>query len=347
MAKLLLIEDNDEVRENTAEILALAGYDISEAPNGKKGVEVALEKVPDLIICDIMMPEMDGYEVLNILSQNPKTNRIPFIFLSAKSENADIRKGMNLGADDYITKPFQEKELMEAIEARMQKSKFMNQASSGSAENALDDLASQSKGMEELLKHTKKQRYDKRQSVYEEEKTPTHLFLLKSGKIRTFRIHQDGKEMTSVVLKPGEYFGYVPLLEERNYEESAEAMEDSEVVLIPRENFMQLLFNDRMVAAHFIRLMSNDIEQKEKQLIDMAYNTVRRRVADALLALHDKFPENQQGIELGRENLASMAGTSTETAIRMLSEFKHDKLVEIKGRWVKVVEPEKLRKAPY
>jgi DNA-binding response OmpR family regulator len=347
MAKILLIEDNDEVRENTAEILTLAGYDVSEASDGAKGVSAAKSNVPDLIICDIMMPEMDGYEVLNHLSHSPTTNRIPFIFLSAKSESSDVRKGMNLGADDYITKPFQEKDLMEAIEARLKKADMLTKAVGTSDEHTITNLAKQSSGMEELMSNTEALTFDKKQRIYEEGGNPNYLYFLKSGRVRTFRVHQDGKEMTSMVLKPGEYFGYVALLEERAYEESAEAMEESEMVAISKDQFSTLLFNDRMVAAFFIRLMSNNIEQKEKQLIDMAYNTVRRRVADALLALHDKFPDTDQGIELGRENLASMAGTSTETAIRMLSEFKHDKLVEIKGRWVKVVEPEKLRKAPY
>ena len=104
--KILLIEDNPEVRENTSEILELAGYDVVTAPNGKLGVEIAQNSHPDLIICDIMMPELDGYGVLHILNKNIDTAGIPFIFLTAKPEKIDIRKGMNLGADDYLTKPF-------------------------------------------------------------------------------------------------------------------------------------------------------------------------------------------------------------------------------------------------
>jgi Response regulators consisting of a CheY-like receiver domain and a winged-helix DNA-binding domain len=122
MTRILLIEDNPEVRENTTEILELAGYNVQTAPNGKVGVELAQKQNPDLIICDIMMPELDGYGVLHILNKRNEIAGIPFIFLTAKTETADIRKGMNLGADDYLTKPFEETDLLNAIEARPRKS---------------------------------------------------------------------------------------------------------------------------------------------------------------------------------------------------------------------------------
>src|SRR5687768_9157804 len=121
MKKILLIEDNQEIRENTAEILGLANYKVLEAENGKVGVELAKNEQPDLIICDIMMPQLDGYGVLHMLSKNPATSSIPFIFLTAKSEKEDFRKGMNLGADDYLTKPFDDLELLDAVEMRLKK----------------------------------------------------------------------------------------------------------------------------------------------------------------------------------------------------------------------------------
>jgi len=106
MKKILVIEDNAHIRENTAEILSLANYSVITAENGKVGVDLANKEKPDLIMCDIMMPELDGYGVLHILSKKPETALIPFIFVSAKTERSDIRKGMELGADDYLVKPF-------------------------------------------------------------------------------------------------------------------------------------------------------------------------------------------------------------------------------------------------
>src|SRR6188508_814735 len=118
---ILLIEDNNELRDNTAEILELANYKVSTAENGKVGVEQALKSKPDLIICDIMMPVLDGYGVLHLINKNPELSAVPFIFLTAKSERGDFRRGMEMGADDYISKPFTDIELLNAIDSRVKK----------------------------------------------------------------------------------------------------------------------------------------------------------------------------------------------------------------------------------
>src|SRR5271169_2713970 len=121
MKSVLVIDDNADIRDNTAEILDLAGYKTFKAENGKKGVDIALKEKPDVIICDIMMPELDGYGVLHLLRKNAETQNIPFIFLTAKTERSDFRKGMEMGADDYITKPFEDIELLNAVESRLKK----------------------------------------------------------------------------------------------------------------------------------------------------------------------------------------------------------------------------------
>lgn len=121
MKKILLIEDNDDIRNNTAEILELSNYEVFTAENGKAGIEQALKHIPDLIICDVMMPVLDGFGVLHSLQKNKSVKNIPFIFLTAKTERSDIRKGMELGADDYITKPFTGTELLNAVDSRIKK----------------------------------------------------------------------------------------------------------------------------------------------------------------------------------------------------------------------------------
>jgi anti-anti-sigma factor len=125
MTTILAIEDDTKIRENIQEILELEGFDVLTAENGKIGVQLAQAHHPDLIICDVMMPELDGYDVLVALRQDPSTLKIPFIFLSAKATTADFRKGMSLGADDYLTKPFTPSELREAISIRLQKQTTM------------------------------------------------------------------------------------------------------------------------------------------------------------------------------------------------------------------------------
>lgn len=119
MKKILLIEDNEDIRNNTAEILELYNYDVVVAENGKLGVIKAMENKPDLIICDIMMPELDGYDVLHAIQRNETMKNTPFIFLTAKSERNDFRKGMEMGANDYITKPFGGAELLDAVNSRL------------------------------------------------------------------------------------------------------------------------------------------------------------------------------------------------------------------------------------
>jgi DNA-binding NarL/FixJ family response regulator len=130
MKKILVIEDEPEMRRNLATILKLEKFDVVQAENGRVGVETAKRELPDMILCDVMMPEMDGHAVLQALRDNPKTVTTPFIFLTAKGEKADLRSGMNLGADDYLTKPVAKTDLLSAISARLKRSE--QQLTSGS-----------------------------------------------------------------------------------------------------------------------------------------------------------------------------------------------------------------------
>lgn len=123
MSKILIIEDDKEIIETLKELLTLEGYDVVSANSGKEGIKAAMRHHPDLIICDIMMPEMDGYEVIKTLQHNQSTFNIPFLFLTAKTAKSDLRFGMELGADDYITKPYEDNDILNAIEARLKKKK--------------------------------------------------------------------------------------------------------------------------------------------------------------------------------------------------------------------------------
>ncbi len=119
--KILVIEDEKDVRLNIIEILTSGGFYSLNADNGLTGIQLAKERSPDLVICDIKMPDFDGYNVLEALRQDPRTAMIPFIFLTAKADKADVRQGMNLGADDYLTKPFRRVELLDTIAARLKR----------------------------------------------------------------------------------------------------------------------------------------------------------------------------------------------------------------------------------
>mgnify|MGYP000946400669 FL=1 len=336
MKTILLIEDNTEVRENTAEILELANFKVLQAENGKIGVEIANANSIDLIICDIMMPVLDGYGVIHLLGSNPKTASIPFIFLTAKSERGDFRKGMEMGADDYITKPFDDIELLKAVESRLKKTELLKNEFTRD-ENGINSFLDEAKSLQELknLSDTAKVKtFKKKELIFTEGNNPNYLYLLQKGKIKTFRAHEYGKVLIISLVKEGDFFGYTALLDETQYNESAEALEDSSVVLILKEDFYALLNNNHGVMKRFVRLLSNEIQEKEEQLLKMAYSSVKKRVAEALLKLQKQYQQNNKdsfSISISREDLANIVGTATESLIRTLSDFKQEGLIEIKG----------------
>lgn len=344
MKTILLIEDNLDVRENTAEILELADYNIITAENGKIGVELAKKNLPDLIICDIMMPELDGYGVLHILSKNVKTSSIPFIFLTAKADKSDFRKGMNLGADDYLTKPFEETELLDAIESRLRKNEwFKNSFQPG--EEGLNQLYDQAKSLEELKNlslNRQTRKYQKKDTVYREGSYPHEVFLITKGTVKTTKIDNYGKELITNLYKAGEFLGFIPVIEESEYQETAIAMEDVDVSIIPVDDFVSLLNTNRDVSRMFIKMLANDVEEKEEKLLRLAYSSVRERVATALLELADKY--NSLQLKLSREDLANIVGTAPETLIRALSEMKKSGIIESKGKEITILDNNKLQK---
>lgn len=347
MKTILVIDDNTDIRENTAEILTLAGYQTFTAENGKRGVEIASREKPDLIVCDIMMPELDGYGVLHLLKNRPETENIPFIFLTAKTERTDFRKGMEMGADDYITKPFDDIELLKAIEIRLKKIGII-QAQYAQGEQGANELLKELKtsGLISLdPSQYDSERVPKKSIVYHEGKRPKYLYHLRSGKIKTFRIHEDGKEYITNLYSAGDYLGHVALLENNSYDDTAEVLEEAEVVLIPREDFLTAVFNDMNIATRFIKLISRDVKEKEERLLRLAYDSLRKRVAKALVDIQTKFGLNgdQPAIDIPREDIAQYVGTATESLIRTLSDFKSEKLIEIREGKIRILQSEKLR----
>lgn len=343
---ILIIEDNDDIRESTAEILELANYEVLQAANGRTGVDLAVNHQPDLILCDIMMPELDGYGVLYLLHKNDQTSNIPFIFLTAKAERLDMRKGMEMGADDYLTKPFDDVELLNAIEIRLSKRDRQQLYYSQSLEK-LSVLFSNNSGLQELEKvisARKVRAIKKKQVVYYEGDNVSGVYLVMNGKVKTFKLSQDGRELLTGMYGQEEYFGVTSLLLNAAYKESAEALEDSTVCMLPKDLIDDLLNRYPDVARQFIQLISNNLQDKEDQLLQLAYHSVRKRMAEVLTRL---CKQEEQGAELvlkiSRDNLAAMAGMATETVSRILSDFKDEGIIERKGSQIIVLDPLKLQ----
>jgi len=351
MRRLLVIDDHHDIRENTAEILSLAGYEVLTAENGKRGVEMALKEKPELIICDIMMPELDGYGVLHLLRKNETTLETPFIFLTAKTERVDFRKGMEMGADDYITKPFDEIELLNAIEIRLKKNDIIQSKYSVNERGASEFIADLSaSGILRLNADTAETReLPKKMLLYQEGKRSKSLFLLKIGKIKAFRINEDGKEYITNLYVPGDYIGYLPLLENRSYEDTAEILEDAEVAVFPKEEFLDALYQDLQVAGKFIRLIALNVKEKEERLLSLAYDSLRKRVAKGLIDIHGKFAGSvsSMAISISREDIAQYIGTATESLIRTLSDFKAEKLIDIQEGKIRITDMQKLQNLLY
>jgi CheY-like chemotaxis protein len=352
MNRILVIDDNTDIRENTAEILTLAGYTTYTAENGKKGMEIAIKEKPDLIICDIMMPELDGYGVLHMLKKNPGTEHIPFIFLTAKAERGDFRKGMEMGADDYITKPFDDLELLKAVEIRLKKLTVL-QGQYEAGEKGASKLMKDLKGSGWLLADPERYNSEmmmKKQVLYSEGKHARFLYYLQSGKIKTFKMHEDGKEYITNLYGADDFLGYVALLEDRPYSDTAEILENAEVVAIPKDDFLQAIYNDMTIASKFIKLITNDVKEKENRLLRLAYDSLRKRVARALVDVQQKFTKTDSdpvAIEISREDFAQYIGTATESVIRTLSDFKSEKLIEIKEGKIKILNRDKLNHLLY
>jgi len=348
---ILIIDDNEDIRENTAEILSLGGYRTLTAENGKKGVEMAIDKVPDLIVCDIMMPELDGYGVLHLLKKNPGTENIPLIFLTAKSERSDMRKGMEMGADDYVTKPFEEIELMNAIESRLRKYDILHKKYNPSGKG-LSELANdlRKSGMLHLeLSNYNSELYSKKQVIYTEGKRPRFLYYLVKGKIKGFKTHEDGKEYITDLYSDGDFIGYPALIEEKNYDDTTVALEESEVIQIPKDDFRESIEGDITVASKFIRIITQNVKDKEERLLNLAYSSLRKRVAKALVDIYEKFNSKGENrpIEISREDIAHYVGTATESLIRTLSDFKSEKLIAIREGKISIDNPEKLKNLLY
>ena len=351
MKSVLVIDDNADIRDNTAEILELAGYKTFTAENGKRGVELAQQQKPDVIVCDIMMPELDGYGVLHLLRKNPDTEHIPFLFLTAKTERSDFRKGMEMGADDYITKPFEDIELLNAIETRLRKAAIFE-----------NKYAPSQQGINQFIKDVKSaglinqladqydvELYTRKQVLYQEGKRPRFLYYLVKGKVKGIKTHEDGKEYITDLFSDGDFIGYPALIEDKNYDDSTIILEDSDIMQIPKEDFLQMIYGNIDVAAKFIRIITQNVKEKEERLLNLAYSSLRKRVAKALVDIQAKFNAEHpdKPLEISREDFAHYVGTATESLIRTLSDFKSEKLIEIKDGKISILQAEKLKHLLY
>ncbi|KJD33306.1 transcriptional regulator [Tamlana nanhaiensis] len=345
MKKVLLIEDDAVLRENTAELLELSNFNVITAPNGRVGVTKAKTELPDIVVCDIMMPELDGYGVLKDLSGVEDTKYIPFIFLSAKTERKDVRRGMDLGADDYITKPFEEDELLSAIHSRIAKAAILKDEREqySNSENNEDDLRSLNDLKNFFEDNGDEESYKKGDVIYEEGQHSNKVFLISRGLVKCNKLDEQGKYLTTALYKEDDLFGYNSINQTTPYQETATAMQDSELVALSKQTLEDVLDSNHKVTLELIQLLTDNITDVKDQLLQMAYSSVKRRTAKTLLKFAEKINRKPNDIiRVSRNDLASVAGVAQESLIRTLSSFKDLGLIEIEGRNIKVLDENKL-----
>lgn len=346
MKKILLVEDDNSLRENVAELLELSGFEVSTASNGKIAVQKAIKEHPDLVLCDIMMPEMDGYEVLEQLSSFEATRYIPFIFISAKTERQDIRRGMNLGADDYLTKPFEEEELLSAIQCRLEKAEHMETALTehprkGTGEPEIRSLNELKNFFDD---HGELFSFKKDETIYSKGDHSNMVYLILKGVVKSCGLDEEGKELITSVHSEDDFLGFTSLTDHMPYQEYALAMEDVELAAISKDKVKGILEDNKSVSLELMDVITGDLTKIKNQLLQMAYSSVRKKTAQTLLMFCKAVNREKQGpLKIARSDLAGVAGIATESLIRTLSDFKHEGLIAIENRNITVLDKEALQ----
>lgn len=349
--KVLLIEDDTTLRESTAELLELANYKVMTAPDGEKGVLTAKAAHPDVIICDIMMPKLDGYGVLKALSADNETKAIPFIFLTAKTEHKEVRLGMELGADDYLTKPFEESELVGAIESRIAKANILMESQQNNTADTSGN-ETQVKSIHQLKNFIDDNGDDfyfqMGDVIYREGDNSNLVYLVIKGNVKTHKLDEQGKELITGIYRADDFFGFTSFTKNIPYREYATAMEDSTLIGLHKDQLKILLEQNSELVMELLQLLSEDLIQIKEQLLQMAYGSVRKKTASTLLKFADKLQKDEAGnIHVLRSDLASVAGMATETLIRTLSNFKKEGIIEIQDRDIRILDMDRLEKIPY
>ena len=275
MKKVLIIDDASGVRHGTAEILEFEGFEVLEADNGRVGVEMARKHYPDVVICDIMMSELDGFGVLKELRSNPDTSSMPFIFLSAKSTKADIDKGLQAGADAYLTKPFTVEELIEAVNARLRRRAFDTLL-----ELPYEKLPSEGKALlrevnasplfatlevdqrSRVLHYVYVEELEAGQTIRRDE-TARHctVFSVLSGELEVIETDSAGNERSVAKLYRGNYFGERALFDDApcGY---ARTRTKCRLLGITRANFDLLTKDDPAIAVKFMTVIIKGLLKK-------------------------------------------------------------------------------------
>lgn len=333
--KILVIEDNEEMRENICEILELADYEVFSAEDGLKGIQLARQGLPDLIICDIMMPNLDGFGVLKIKSQDENLRDIPLIFLSAKAEKEDFRKGMNLGAEDYIMKPFEDVDLLQVIETKLSKYSRIGQKVRTKKLGSLIrfDQFRELPQVKELVAQSSTKDFGKKSILWNYDENISSYMWLEEGLIKESLDTVGFKEIIIDFVNDGNFIDNSYLFKS-TYRSRCETIEHCKIKFVSKQKLESIIIQENMMQA----LLEHSLTQYHdisKRLAVNSFGNVREKIAYHLIILHHTF--RQDAIRLSREDLSAFCGMAKETLIRTLAEFKEDNLVEADSKSITVI----------
>ncbi len=254
---------------------------------------------------------------------------------------------MEMGADDYLTKPFDAKELMSAIECRLEKNEMQKAYFSKTIQSLERLTAGFGSGIAELkalIAGRKTRQVKKKQILYYEGDQPLGIYLILAGTIKTIKLAEDGRELMTGIFKPDDYLGINALLLDESFNETAEAVEDSAICLLPKESVIALLNQHPGLGQQFIKILSNNVREKEDQLLELAYHSVRKRLAQVLIRVSKQANNDPLHFKVSREQLATMAGIATETVSRTLTDFKDEGIINKTNNLIDILDIDRLIK---
>lgn len=345
MPVILVIDNDPSLRQNAKDILELAGYSVLTAENGLKGIQVALSQKVDLILCDIIMPVLDGYAVLKELSSLPKTQRIPFIFITAISDLKEIRAAMNLGADDYIVKPFEEKDLLGSLRIRLAKVALFQLKKLNDQKNEIIEIPNLQDLKKYFFSRGEEISLCKKEILFSENQLAKNVFFLQKGLIKSFSIDEYGKELITEIYRSGSFLGLYSFKDCLVYPEGALAIESSRLFRLPLSLVVKVFQFNPQLTLQWAQELSEEVIDLKNLLLQTAYASVLRKTVNTILEYSEKrkFKKKELG-RISRADLASVAGISKESFIRSLSALKNDGLINLDGHNIEILNMEELKK---
>lgn len=344
--KILVIDGNQQTRKNTTSLLKLGGYEVLEASEGKSGLESALQEIPDLILCDLIMPGLDGSGVLHVLGKNPETASIPFVLQGSKASLDEFREGMNLGADDFLVKPFESTDLLKVVEVRLNRRDLFRGLLEPDADT-IEQYFKQERNLRELDRLTENRIHRimrKKELIYMDGQSPSDIYFIRRGMVKTYKINKDGKELITGFHKAGSVIGHLSILQNSPYTENAEVVAEAEIGFISRQDFLVTLYSNHEVSSRFIQLLAQQLFEAENRLLGIAYDSVRQKVAQALLQVSRNYNDGNKPIRIARRDLSGLIGTATESLNRTLADFKDESLISIQPEGISILNLEKLER---